>query len=438
LIKGPPSMQDALLYSVIQRQQPPSPARPLSGRDALAAVVAYLRQAGAYVDGQAPFIECSYGCGEVAQAAIRACCVHGGAAALDRMPESVLVHGGRVRGVRMADGHVVRCGALAASDSVLLAFAPGVNAPELPCTQQSAEAGTSDELAGSGLAGKPVKERQQPNPVCAAQQGREGGEYVARAIALLDAPVLPGTRNAHIVLPPGAAGNAYAITAWQCDAALRVCPERRYLLHLSTPSDKASPAPLLRRAVDALLAITSGFDDCVEADRSCNCAGNSVAKGGGCLSKQACQAQAGEASVAEQRTCLSSDRHASMQRSRVARHESGKSVPVQPHSDAAADDLPRNLCVLCTYSQAELSGVQLQLPQGIQRCHGPDASTSMDELAAHAEQVFQHLVSGCELLGAVTAGADGAQSAAELHSSDAAESAGAEDELEAALLALGS
>jgi GDP dissociation inhibitor len=132
-------VHSSLLYSVNQRQQPPSPAR------LLATIVAYLKQAGAYVDGQAPFIECSYGCGEVAQAAIRACCVHGGAMALDRAPETALVHGGRVQGVRMADGHVVRCGALAALDSVLLGFAPGGSAPESQCAQQSAEAGSSDE-----------------------------------------------------------------------------------------------------------------------------------------------------------------------------------------------------------------------------------------------------------------------------------------------------
>jgi RAB protein geranylgeranyltransferase component A len=312
LIKGPSSMQDALLYSVIQRQQPPSPARPLSGRDALAAVVDYLRQAGAYVDSQAPFIECSYGCGEVARAAIRACCVHCGTAALDRVPESVLVHGGRVRGVRMADGHLVRCGALAASDSVPLAVAPGGSAPKLQCMQQTAEAGPADTLAGSGLAGKIAEERQQPTPECAAQQEPERVAFVARAIALLNAPVLPGMRNAHIVLPPGVVGNAHAITAWQCDVALRVCPERRYLLHLSTTIDEACSAPLLRRAVNALVASASGFDDCVKADRSCRCTGSSVAKGGG-LAMQACQVQAGEASIAEQRKRLSSDRHASVQ-----------------------------------------------------------------------------------------------------------------------------
>jgi hypothetical protein len=184
-------VQDALLYAVLQLHHAPSSEQPLSGQAALAAIAAYMSQAGAYVDGQAPFIECCHGSGEIAQAAIRACCVHGGACALAMLPEALLVADGHVTGVQMPNGHVVRCSAVAITDSVCVETCAGAVNPEV------------DDSA--------------------AYQPESRVRRTARAVALLDQPILPESGNVQFVLPPGACGNDSTIFAWQQAPSSQVC-----------------------------------------------------------------------------------------------------------------------------------------------------------------------------------------------------------------------
>jgi RAB protein geranylgeranyltransferase component A len=117
--KLPQFMQDALLYGVLQCQSVVHSDTELPGASALAVILRYMSQASAYVVGQAPFIEPCYGSGEIAQAAIRACCVHGGIAALDCKAQALLSEGDEVKGVCLAGGHVVRCKAVAVSAAML-------------------------------------------------------------------------------------------------------------------------------------------------------------------------------------------------------------------------------------------------------------------------------------------------------------------------------
>ena len=404
-------VQDALLHAVIQLQQRPNMASPLSGQDALTAVVMYMKQVGTYVDGQAPFIEVAYGCGELAQAAVRACCVYGGAAALERLPEAVLTRERRVCGVRMADGHVIRCSVVVASDVVLAGRA-------LEHTQPRADEGAervADEHRSTDTSGQaaeadvPATSRDTgPAAAHKVQGGVRGVQYVARATALSDRPVLADSHNIQIVLPPGSCANASTITAWQCGASVNACPQGHILLYLSTPSDGVVPASkLLRGAMETLLAI----------DRSAASAG---------------QAQC--ASAASPRgEQAAADTDAAAGGSEATHIEASKAMDSDAEREVARD-VPASACVLCFYTQAVYSNVELQLPAGVERCGVPGAECTIDELAAQAESVFARAFPECEFL-SVRTDAEVTEGAVKDGHSANDEAEG--DELTAALKALG-
>ena len=85
-------MQDGLLYSVYGADSRVTSTTAVEGATVLEAMVKYMAQSGVYVAGQAPFIELHYGCGEVAQAFVRNCCVHGGQIALGVQVSSCLLY----------------------------------------------------------------------------------------------------------------------------------------------------------------------------------------------------------------------------------------------------------------------------------------------------------------------------------------------------------
>jgi hypothetical protein len=246
------------------------------------------------------------------------------------MPACVLVDAvGSVCGVRMESGTVLRCSAVVATDAVLLALAgqpapsgfpaelwPGDSA-RVP-TETRPGAATLAALVGVGQSVGAAQQESITSPAadpsaavapshCAARQcdspivsgatsadealrlnaqpesaeGQavshakklSGVTFVARAIALLDRPVVPGSKIVHIVLPPGSCGNTCSVTAWQSHSSAHTCPDGHILLYLSTPSDGSPAADLLRSSVNALLATHSaagasapGRDTAGEAD----------------------------------------------------------------------------------------------------------------------------------------------------------------------------
>jgi hypothetical protein len=191
-----------------------------------------MAQSGAYIAGQAPFIEAQYGASEVAQAFVRNACVHGASVALATPPQAAMLRGGRVTGVRLGR-HTVACGAVAGSFRYL------------GCLQRSAEG--SPRGAGT--------------------------TRVARAIVVLTRPLLPHLTNCRVVVPPRECGNAFAVVAWQCHSSLHVCPPGAVLLHLAGRcAERQTARACLEPCILALAAAqgrteqgSHGPNDCADA-----------------------------------------------------------------------------------------------------------------------------------------------------------------------------
>jgi RAB protein geranylgeranyltransferase component A len=181
--KLPQSMHDAVLYGVLQCESAVDNDSELPGAAALAAILRYMSQAGAYVTGQAPFIEPCYGSGEVAQAAIRACCVHGGVAALGTSADALLSVVGEVTGVQLACGHVVRCKAVAVSAAVLPREDVGVRSSAGVDAQGMHRAGVHESSAAECSSGS--GRRQRVTAWCASSQNvrEESGAHGQRGTA---------------------------------------------------------------------------------------------------------------------------------------------------------------------------------------------------------------------------------------------------------------
>lgn len=259
---GTTCLQEGLLYSVYQAESHISRETPLAGADVLQAMVKYMSQSGAYVVGQAPYIESRYGSGDVAQAFIRQACVYGAAVALGTPVSHILVSDGAVHGVRTASGHTIRCSSLFASAAYLRGFADGDLAGASPTD-------APDGAAGSGQ-------------VCCEEEAAEAeeaavrGGAMARGIAVLRHAVLPYLTNCQIVFPPGTCGNKHTVTAWHCHHTLAVCPAPSVVLHLSLPHAAGEESlRALRACVRELLktpddsaanATASSVDGDVKAD----------------------------------------------------------------------------------------------------------------------------------------------------------------------------
>lgn len=235
-------MQEGLLYSVFQAEETVSRDTPLGGEAVLQAMIKYMAQSGAYVTGQAPYIESRYGCGEVAQAFIRHACVYGGAVALGTPVSDIFVREGTVHGVKTVSGQVIRCSALFASPAYLSGFA-------MPAPDPVRD-------GGEPHAGGPTAEHRSEKQSAEADEARRRGKAMARGIVVLREPVLPHLTNCQVVFPPGACGNEHTVTVWHCLHTLGICPTPGALLHLSMPraaGDEALQA--LRACVAELLKV---------------------------------------------------------------------------------------------------------------------------------------------------------------------------------------
>lgn len=180
-------------------------------------MAAYFGQTEAYVDGQAPYIECLHGSSEVAQGFVRACCVHGGLVALNVPLRSVLRDpAGAVAGVRLYGGQVVRATRVVASAALMRGAEPG------PDSSSDCAAATGPSARASGACANSAAQ------ACTSPA-------VARQILVLDRPVIGEAEHVRIVVPPGIFGNVAAINVWQCCSALRVCAPGQAVLYLSTP-----------------------------------------------------------------------------------------------------------------------------------------------------------------------------------------------------------
>ena len=363
----------------------------MAGKAALEAIVGYMKQCGTYVDGQAPFIECSYGSGEVAQAAVRACCVYGGVSALDTRAAALLVRHGTVNGVRLANGHCIACSTVIIPDALQAAVAVGT---DVRAAAPGGRANTGGEAAAAP-------------------------DTVARAVALVNAPVLADSKNIQVVVPPQAAGNECTVTVWQCDASLRACPAGHWLLYFSAPSGGRPAADVLTVAIDAILSSRQGD------------AGTEV------------PSPSRDTSAAAANRVPAADRvPAAKLRPPPAEMPAAETSPSPAQALAARHS---TVCVLCFYTQLLYGATEPLLPAGVERCAGPGAERSLDRLAAQAAIVFGRICPGCEFLAKqappenASDGGSGNTPAprGEQAGGAVAEREDAADDLDAALLALG-
>eukprot|EP00892_Ulva_mutabilis_P004083 jgi/Ulvmu1/2046/UM120_0042.1 len=238
-----PSVQEGLLYSVFQAEDAVGRDTPLAGSVVLEAMVKFMSQSGAYVAGQAPYIESRYGCCEVAQAFARHACVHGGGIALGVPVSDILVREGAVRGVKTATGHVIRCSALFASPGYLGGFAQTATGANMRGRSQ-------------GDAGRAGVDENAEEAAAEAEEVCRRGVSVARGIVALRRPVLAHLTNCQIVFPPGACGNEHTVNVWHCHHTLGTCPAPGALLHLSMPRAEGEAAlQALRACAAALLRV---------------------------------------------------------------------------------------------------------------------------------------------------------------------------------------
>lgn len=407
-------MQDALLHAIVEQWRPADAAWPPTGPQALAAIISYLQQAGTYVDEQAPYIECSYGCGELAQAAVRACCVHGGSAALETLPCAILVEHGRVCGVKMRDGHVIKCSALVASHQYVPhdARAAGANSAKHLASPTEVEGAQSSSLH------EQRQNSQAQHSTCASAvtpQVDAKGCSIARAIVLLDRSVLPEAKNAQFVVPAAACGHRRTVVAWHCDASLQACPSEHALLYMACQSSGRPAEEELRPVLDALLAAGD-----VEHEAMAPAAKAPAAKAAASQDHDTPASHGVGASTSRQDSVLGCSDD-SMQ----AACEQRQPDPAQ------ADATPAHACVTCFYTcTCESSNGSCATVQGLHSCDVPVEECTMDKLAADAERIFGEICRGCEFMSSAPA-PQGAE-----HESQ--QETGAEgDDLAAALQALG-
>ena len=304
----------------------------VEGATVLEAMVKYMAQSGVYVVGQAPFIELHYGAGEVAQAFVRNCCVHGGQIALGVQVSSVLVQHGAVAGIRLADGHTVSCSALVGSFGYVSQLHNCV-VEDTAVSEKSAE-DVGDQQRSVG--------------------GAMGGKGVSRGIVGLTRSVLDHLTNCKIVIPPGECGNAHTVTVWQCHDTLHSCPKGSVLLYLSVNvTDDPSATDTLEQCVVALLSARTKL----EASKS----SINEASGG-------------------------SEPENSVEESTMHSNE----AQGQHATPATIQEWPE-VTFSCFFMQPLPDAAQLKLPASIVCCGDAGTSTEMDSGFLEAEEIFARL-----------------------------------------------
>jgi GDP dissociation inhibitor len=326
------SLQDALLYAVIDCQQHVETDTPLPGAAALDAMASYFAQSGAYVEGQAPYIECLYGGSEVAQGFVRACCVHGGMVALQRQPECIVLdREGNATAVRFADGQAVQLKHMVVSDGLLVTAAQ----PERLKRQPDA----GDPATGPDSPRDSVSQGGSPAAQLSAEQRVRA---VARAVAVLDRPLLGQSDNLRMVIPPGKCGTDAAVNVWQCSSGLRVCAAGQVVLYMSTPDTAGDGEAGLRACLAALVPDIGGHAtrSIASADQQAEiCAESGTAVAPGCQPGQ----------------------------------------------------LPPHVLLSCFFRQALAVHDECSLPGNVARCSLPGAAVTMDAQVEEAAATFASL-----------------------------------------------
>lgn len=462
------------MYAVVGCEDPVNEHTELSGEQALSAIGRYVSQTGTYVDNQAPYIEACYGSSEIAQAAIRACCVHGGVAALDRHLDALLLCGSTVSGVRMRDGHVVSCSQVVVTRSLLASASeapvPCDTASAVPCEgeraartearclddsassaaqergpldpaaeRDSAAHADSADLHNGATAAAPTLHRQQPGPR-EAEQSLERGDTVARGIVMLNGSLLDdGVANACITIPPGACGNAHTVNVWQCHSSLRVCPEQHSLLYLSARMGEgsATAAQILKPCVAALLRAASAASGYKPPEAPSERAGEQRpdrADAGAGADGQHPTLGGASPSAASEHTerCSARAAPASEQQQHQKQEQDDEAVPAGPPG--------LEICVECYYAQQACAPCGESVPAGLHTARPPTPATTLDGAVNEAQKIFARLCPGLDFLGTPAqqgTGDDAQPQEAEHVEDEAAGGAEEEDVLEAALLALG-
>ena len=376
-----------MLHAIVEQSLPRGTPWPPDGHQALAAIVAYLQQAGTYVDGQAPYIGCSYGCSELSQAAIRACCVHGGCAALQTMPMAILVEHGNICGVKMGDGHAIGCTAVVAAQEY-------IDVATLRTSHSEASQEADIRQQGADAAAPQPSQAQSEGP---RQQADQHG--VSRCIVLLDRPLLPESKNAQFVVPPGSCGNSSTVVAWHCDASLQSCPAGHVMLYMACASTETPAQEQLQPVLDALLA--AGDKD---------------------------HAVLGEPAAAAH------DVHHYCARPRSSNVASSASEDGRASAPGMQDAGPDagHAVVSCFYTSKRCREVGPEMvPHGLHLCQAPGTECTMDMMAVRAEQIFAALYPGHEYMGST------AHDMNEGTAGWSQDTEAAKDELGAALQALG-
>lgn len=328
-----------MLYSVYSADTKITSTTALDGTTVLEAMVKYMAQSGVYVAGQAPFIELHYGCGEVAQAFVRNCCVHGGQVALGVQVSGVVVQDGAVSGVKLGGGHTVSCTALVGSFGYVSQLHKCVLSD---ATESFKSTEHSEEKECSAV-------------------GSGGSKCVARAIVAVSRPVLEHLTNCKIVIPPGECRNEHTVTVWQCHDTLHSCPTGSVLLYLSmNAADVSNTQEVLQQCVVSLLSAGGKGE-------------SSIA-----LNEGVCT----DAAAAQTDEALSS----STEESAVPPEDIG----VVRGPPETIQECPE-VTFACFFTQALPDAAHLKLPASVACCGDAGASSEMDSSFLEAEEIFARL-----------------------------------------------
>lgn len=206
--------------------------------------------------GRGAFMAPAFGSGGLTEAFVRNAAVHGAVTVLRQHVDSLLLQPGEGQegeaqeqgrrpgcscvGLVTGAGQVVRCETLVGAASALAACfdlqGSDINVASSPALAAGA---AMDDAAGVVTAGAGAARRPQPHQPAAS---------AARALVVLDGPLVPGVPSLLLALPPGSLGpqQSALIRGVQLGPGMCVAPPGQLLLYLSAelpvPGEAAAPA----------------------------------------------------------------------------------------------------------------------------------------------------------------------------------------------------
>jgi len=155
----------------------------ISTKDGMAAVKKYISSLARYSQG--PFLYCLYGSGDVPQAFCRASAVRNGIFVLNKKVSDILCENNQFSGI-VTENTVIKSKYLVSNAQHFYSFVENTE----PCTM--------------------------------------------RCVCIIDRSIVEENNFLYVVVPPNSFGNEYSINMFQIDYTLKVVPNGKYLIYIST------------------------------------------------------------------------------------------------------------------------------------------------------------------------------------------------------------